>query len=270
VRRLLIYLGFSVASTFAVEIKKTPPLRENPAVAIAAASDLIYCLPALHAAFTTTAPRTVLTVTSGSSGNLCAQISHGAPYDVFLSADLSYPHALIATQHADAASLTPYALGRLVLWTTRQDLNLNDPRTVIQHTLVKKFAIANPAHAPYGRAAQQVLTHLGLWTTVQPKLVFGENITQTAQFIQTEHADAGLIALSLVISGPLRAIGRWQEIPAAFHEPLLQTAVLTARGQANPAAVRYLDFLRSPAARTVFEHYGFILPEAPKPDAPKR
>lgn len=239
----------------------------SPTVSIAAASDLIYCLEALHAAFlqienpkSKTENLTTLTVATGSSGNFFAQIKHGAPYDIFLSADLSYPRALIAAGLADSASLTPYAIGRLVLWTARRDLDVTAAASVVRDPQVKKFAIANPAHAPYGRAAQQVLEKLDTWSPAQPKLVLGENISQTAQFVQTGNADAGLVALSLVLAPPLRDTGRWHEIPASLHDPLEQAAVLTLRGAANPAAVRYLAFLRSPTARKIFDRYGFRVP----------
>lgn len=241
----------------------------SPTVSIAAASDLVYCLEALHAAFlqienppSKTENLTALTVTTGSSGNFFAQIKHGAPYDIFLSADLSYPRALITARLADPASLTSYAIGRLVLWTAHRELDIAAPASVVRDARVKKFAIANPAHAPYGRAAQQTLEKLGVWSTAQPKLVLGENISQTAQFVQTGNADAGLVALSLVLAPPLRDVGRWHEIPAGLHEPLEQAAVLTLRGAANPAAVRYLAFLRSPAAREIFDRFGFRLPSA--------
>ena len=243
-----------------------------PTVSLAAASDLISCLDALNAVFLQIEnPRskienpTTLTVATGSSGNFFAQIKNGAPYDIFLSADLSYPRALIDAKLADPASLTPYAVGRLVLWTTRTDLALTDLATVVRDPRVKKFAIANPAHAPYGRAAQQTLDRLGLSAYAAPKLVLGENIAQTAQFVQSGNADAGLVALSLILSPTLREPGRWHEIPASLHAPLEQAAVLTSRGAANPAATRYLAFLRSPAARKIFERYGFVIPAAPGP-----
>lgn len=247
-----------------------PAAASAPAVSLAAASDLISCLDALNAAFlqienanSKTENPTTLTVATGSSGNFFAQIKNGAPYDLFLSADLSYPRALIDAHLADPASITPYAVGRLVLWTTRSDLNLTDLAAVVRDPRVKKFAIANPAHAPYGRAARQVLDHLGLAADVAPKLVLGENIAQTAQFVQTGNADAGLVALSLVLSPTLREPSRWQEIPASLHAPLEQAAILTSRGAANPAAVRYLAFLRSPAARKIFERFGFRRPAEP-------
>ena len=259
--RCALLAGLTIAALplTAAEVRPAPasPL---PAVSVAAASDLVFCLPALHAAFARTPGAAPVTVVTGSSGNFFAQIKHGAPFDVFLSADIDYPRALIAAGLASAPSLTPYAVGRLVLWTVRPDLDLADLPALVRDARVKKFAIANPTHAPYGRAAAQALEKLGLTAAVAPKLVLGENIAQTAQFVQTGSADAGLVALSLVLAPALRDRGRWVEIPAALHAPLEQAAVLTARGAANPAAARYLAFLRTPAARTIFEQFGFTLP----------
>lgn len=242
-----------------------PAAESQPAtVAIAAASDLVFCLPALHAQFAKVEPRVALRVTTGSSGNFFAQITHGAPYDVFLSADLSYPRALIAAGAAEEKSLVLYGVGRLVFWTKRPDLDpATDLATLIRSPLLKKLALANPAHAPYGRAAREALNSLGVWSLAEPKLVLGDNIAQTAQFVETGHADAGIIALSLVLGAPAsRESGRWTEIPATLHQPLEQGAVLTTRGAANPAAARYLAFLRTREARAVFERFGFRLPPA--------
>ena len=231
-------------------------------VTVAAASDLIYCLEALQAGFLAANPGVTVKTSTGSSGNFFAQISHGAPYDVFLSADVRYPRELVAAGAAHGPSLTLYAIGRIVVWTSRQDLDLAnpDPSTLLRRADVRRFAIANPLHAPYGRAAQEALGKAGAWKMAQPKLVLGENIAQTAQFIQTGHADAGIVALSLVLAPALQGIGRWVEIPADWHAPLEQAAVLTVRGRANPAAMRYLEFLRSPAGREIFEQFGFRLP----------
>ncbi len=231
-----------------------------PTVAVAAASDLVFCLEALHTEFRGQSPGTRLQVSTGSSGNFFAQIRHGAPYDVFLSADLRYPRELIAAGEAERDSLMLYAIGRLVLWTTQRGLDPADLRVAARHPQVRRFAIANPAHAPYGRAAREALERAGVWDAVEPKLIFGENIAQTAQFVEKGGADAGLVALSLVLAPNLQGVGRWAEVPADWHAPLEQGAVLTTRGAGNPAARAYLEFLRSPAARRIFHRYGFRLP----------
>ena len=180
---------------------------------------------------------------------------------VFLSADLRYPRALITAGLADPGSLTPYAVGRIVLWTMRRDLDLSEGLAVARMDGVKRFAIANPDHAPYGRAAREALEHAGLWQAVRPRLVFGENISQTAQFVESGNADAGVVALSLVLSPRLAGVGRFVEIPAEHHQPLEQGAVLTVRGTKNEAARRFLLFLKSKEARAIFDRFGFRLPD---------
>jgi molybdate transport system substrate-binding protein len=229
-------------------------------LAIAAAADLVYCLQDLDAGFAKQHPDVDVKVSTGSSGNFCAQIQNGAPFDVFLSADVSFPQTLAKAGLVDADSLAIYAVGRVVLWTTKPGVDVAKGLAVVSGDTVKKFAIANPEHAPYGRAAKAALEHEGLWTDAEPKLVLGENIAQTAQFVQTGAADAGVVALSLVLSPALAKTGCWTEIPTDFYPKLEQAAILTARGAKNPAARAYLDYLRSKEARAIFDRYGFRLP----------
>ena len=238
-----------------------PAARAAETVQIAAAADLVYCLDALNTGFLKSEPAVDLKVSTGSSGNFFAQIQHGAPYDIFLSADLRYPRELIAAGLADPGSLSSYAIGRIVVWTGRADLDLSAGLALMATGAVKRFAIANPDHAPYGRAAKQALEHAGLWEAVAPKLVLGENIVQTAQFVETGNADAGVVALSLVLSPRLAGVGRYVEISAESHQPLEQGAVLTNRGARNDAARRYLAFLKSTEARAIFDRFGFRLPD---------
>lgn len=230
---------------------------------IAAATNLVHALPALNAAFARAAPEVKITVAFGASGSLVAQITHGAPYDLLLSADMHYPRALIDSGHAVAESLMPFAEGRLVLWTARRDLPLINLPETLRHPAVRKIAVAHPVLAPYGRATRQVLLKSGLWAEVTPRLVIGENISQTAQFVASGNAEVGFVALSLILSTPVPARGQWLELSAVDHEPLTQGAVLTRAGAANPSAQRYLDFLRSPQARAVLEAAGYRIPVAP-------
>ncbi len=234
----------------------------EPRVSVAAAANLIHAAEALHAEFRRTAPDVALTVSLGASGSLFAQIVHGAPFDVFLSADTEYPQRLVADGHGDAASLRTFATGRLVLWTLRDDLDVTDLAAVVRHPSVRKFALAQPRTAPYGRAAQAALEKLGLWSDAQPKLVLGESVSQTAQFVETRNADAGLIALSLVQSPRLAQRGRWHELPSALHASvsLDHAVVLTRRGTANPAARRYLDFLFTAPAQKILRDFGYAVP----------
>jgi molybdate transport system substrate-binding protein len=234
-------------------------------VSLAAASDLVFCLEELNREFTNTHPVVTLKTSTGSSGNFFAQIKNGAPFDVFLSADLSYPKELIKAGAAEEGSLFQYAVGRIVLWTVKTNLSLTNGLIVLREAAVKRIAIANPEHAPYGRAARSALQHTSLWDAVQPRLVLGENISQTAQFVQTGNADAGIVALSLVLSPKLKNVGRWIEVPPDTYPPLEQAAVLTRRGKDNAAAHDYLKFLQSAKAREIFDRYGFRLPQGKRP-----
>jgi molybdate transport system substrate-binding protein len=233
---------------------------------IAAAADLVFCLDRLNAEFKKAHPGVDLKVSTGSSGNFFAQIQNGAPFDVFLSADMKYPRDLAKAGLADEKTLTQYAVGRIVLWTTWPDVDLSKGLESLRADKIRKFAIANPDHAPYGRAAKAALEHEKLWEAVQPKLVLGENIAQTAQFVQTGNAEAGIVALSLVLAPVNKGLGKYQEIPAAFYPPLEQGLIITKYGGANPLAAKYLEFLRSKEARAIFDEYGFRLPPVSTPE----
>jgi molybdate transport system substrate-binding protein len=192
-----------------------------------------------------------------------AQISNGAPYDVFLSADMGFPEALARAGHADAASLTPFAVGRLVLWTVKPGVDVTGVRAAVLSPAVHSLAIANTETAPYGRAARQALESLGLWAEAQPKLATAEDISQAAQFVETGNADAGFVALSAVLSPKLRGRGRWVEVPATLYKPIVQGAIITAHGAANPASAAYIAFLHGDAARRALEAAGYGVPSAP-------
>lgn len=227
---------------------------------IAAAADLSLALQDLDAAFAKAHPDVELKPTTGSSGNFLAQIKNGAPFDVFLSADVSYPKQLVKDGQADESSLTVYAIGHLVLWTTNPAIDVSQGLKVLKSDAVKKFAIANPDVAPYGRAAKAALEKAGLWDGLQDKLVRGENIAQTAQFVQSGSVDAGIVALSLVVAPKVAGTGTYYRIAEDQYPVLEQGAVITAKGAANPVAKAYIEFLRSPEARAVFDKYGFLLP----------
>lgn len=228
-------------------------------LSIAAAANLVHALDALHAEFKRTAPDVTLQVTTAASGTLFAQLKHGAPFDVFLSADTDYPQRAVAENLAAPASLRTFARGRLVLWTTRRDLDITDLAVALRSPALNKLAIAQPRTAPYGRAAEAVLRALDLWSVVAPKLVLGESISQTAQFVETGNADAGLVALSLVLAPRLAQHGRWHEVPPELYAsvPLDHAAVLTTRGAKNSAAQRYLDFLTTPPAQKILHTFGY-------------
>ncbi|HEY0794118.1 MAG TPA: molybdate ABC transporter substrate-binding protein [Chthoniobacterales bacterium] len=237
-------------------------LRAGESVALAAAADLTYCLNELNQAFEAENPGIEVKVSTGSSGNFSAQIQNGAPYDLFLSADVRYPQELIKTGKAVGESLFIYAAGRLVLWTAEPErVDVSRGLEVLRSPdPVHKLAIANPQHAPYGRAAQAVLEAAQLWSQVQDRLVIGENIAQAAQFVETRNAEAGLIALALVMSPRLQNVGKYVEVDPALYPRLNQAVILTRKGAVNPAAKTYLDFLKSADARRVLDRFGFRLP----------
>jgi molybdate transport system substrate-binding protein len=233
---------------------------ETNTVTIAAASDLALCLDDINAQFSAVHPSVVCKVSTGSSGNFFAQIQRGAPFDVFLSADKNYPQKLIASGFAVTNTMQTYAIGRLVLWSLNTNFDSAGLK-ILTNDVIKKIAIANPDTAPYGRAAKAVLQNAKLWDALQPKIVIGENIAQTAQFVQTKNADAGFVALSFTSSPKFQNTGTRWLVPQNLYPQLEQAAVLTTYGAENPAAKEYLEFLKSSAARKIFDRFGFRLPE---------
>lgn len=231
-------------------------------VTIAASANLVYAVEELKAAFKKGEPTTELQVVIGASGSLVAQIQNGAPFDVFLSADLEYPQQLIDRGLAGSNSVVTFAVGRLVLWSTRPDVDVSSLPALLENPAVKRIAVANLITAPYGKATREALTRLNLWERVQPRIVYGENVTQTAQFVETGNADAGFVALSLVLSPKLTNKGRWQEVDPSLYSPLEQGAVITRRGAGNPASARFMAFLRNNEARLVLERFGYRVPQS--------
>jgi molybdate transport system substrate-binding protein len=224
---------------------------------VAAASDLQSVLPAIAQQFQQqTGVRVQLTF--GSSGTLFSQIRNGAPFDVFFSADLAYPRQLDAAGLAAPGTVYEYAVGRIVVWV-RNDSGLDVSRglRLLADARVKRVAVANPDHAPYGRAAMEALEHEGLAATVRPKLVRGENISQAAQFVQSGNADAGILALSLALSPALREIGQYREIPADFHAPLVQGVIVLKASRQQDAARGLLTFLQRPDTKRLLQLSGF-------------
>jgi len=226
---------------------------------VAAASDLKFAVTEIAARFEADTGRKVQ-LNFGSSGNFARQIRQGAPFELFMSADEDFVFELAnAGLTRDRGEL--YAVGRIVLYapkgsSIRLDADLKGLREA--WGAVRKFAIANPEHAPYGRAAQQALQALGLWDFVQPKLVLGENIAQTAQFVTTGNAQAGIIALSLALAPELQRQGSHVLLPETLHNPLRQRMVLTRR--AGETAALFYAYLQQPPARAILKRYGFLLP----------
>lgn len=229
-------------------------------VRIAAAANLTFVLKPLDDAFIAAHPGATVTTTFGASGNLVAQIRQGAPYDVFLSADLAFPRKLIAAGAAQAGSLKTFAYGKLVLWTMNPDIPLTSIAAVIRNSKVVKLAIANPRTAPYGHAAQEAIARLGLIEIGVPKLVVAENVAQTAQYVSTGNADAGFVALSLVLDPDLKERGRYLEVPPTLYSPIAEGAVLTTAGANNDAARQYLAFLSGNEAHAILARFGYGIP----------
>jgi molybdate transport system substrate-binding protein len=232
---------------------------------VAAAANLSGCIENIDAAFSAENGGAAVKLSTGSSGNFYAQIKNGAPFDVFLSADMDFPRKLIADGAAQADSLRLYASGRLALWTVNAAVDPAQGLATVNAAAVKKLAIANPDTAPYGRAAKAALQKAGLWDAVQGKLVTGENIAQTAQFVQTGNADLGFVAYSNLRSPALNGLGRFWIVPDEAFPPIEQGAVIAQHGRDNPLSARYLAFLAAPRARTMLAACGYHLPPATKP-----
>jgi molybdate transport system substrate-binding protein len=237
---------------------------------IAAASDLQFVLPDVVAAFTAQTGREVR-LSFGSSGNFRRQIADGAPFDVFLSADASYADALVAEQRTQGDGVV-YAVGHLALFVpngspVQADAELRGVAAALHDGRLRKLAIANPEHAPYGRAARDVLMRRGLWDAMKSHLVLGENVSQAAQFAVTGGAQAAIVAYSLLRAPGMNERGRVAILPAADHAPLVQKMVLMTR--AGETARAFYDFVQSAAARAIFARYGFDPPPAPS-TAPAR
>jgi molybdate transport system substrate-binding protein len=248
------------ASFFGAGTSLSAQSARGQTVRVAAASDLQTALPRLVDGFER-ATGIKAVVSFGSSGNFFAQIQNGAPFDVFFSADVDYPRKLIVAGEAAADSLTPYATGRLVLWTrTDTGIDLRTGLTALGDPKVRRIAIANPNFAPYGRAAIAALESSSVYNAVKGKLVFGENISQTAQLAQSGNADVGLIAHSLAVSDTLKTSGTFVDVPTNAYPPVVQAAVLVSTAKHSAAGRALLQYLKSTEARKTMESFGFDPP----------
>jgi molybdate transport system substrate-binding protein len=238
-------------------------------VTIAAAADLNDAMSELIAQFEKASGCTAR-LSTGSSGNFLSQIENGAPFDVFFSADVDYPRKLEAEGLAVPGSVFVYGTGKIVLWVrTESRLDLSKGLAAMRDPSVRKVAIANPQHAPYGRAAEEALRKAGVYDAIKDRLVLGENISQAAQFVESGNADAGVLALSLAMSPGLKEEGRYSKIPENLYAPIEQGAVLL-RGSPNPQAARaFLEFVKTPGAAAVLARYGFTVP-GPKEKGEKK
>ncbi len=244
----MLALGVLCADTLTARgnAAQDAPASSLPVVRVAAAADLQFAMAELAAQFATKNVAR-LEVTYGSSGNFFSQLQNGAPFDLFFSADLEYAKKLDAAGLAEPGTLCQYAVGRLVLWDAR----------------VEKIAVANPEHAPYGKAAVAALRSASLYDRVKDKLVFGENISQAAQFVQSGNAQVGFVALSLAVSPAMQDGKRW-EVPAEAYPPIEQGAVVLRSAKDKAAARAFLEFVQSSAGRETLKKYGFSFAAAGK------
>lgn len=237
-----------------------PSVAFNEELTIAAASDLNFAFKELVAEFE---KKTGIHVklSLGSSGNFFSQISNGAPFDLYFSADIRYPQKLEESGHALPGSLYKYAVGRIVLWVPNgSKLDVEKGLDALMDPSAKKIAVANPKHAPYGRAAVAAMEHFKVYDRVKDRLILGENISQAAQFVESGACDIGIVALSLALAPSMKAAGKYWEIPAESHPPLAQGAVILKLSKNNEAAKQFLEFVKGPEGQEIMRRYGFTLP----------
>jgi|SRR5215469_7218284 len=258
-----------IACAFCLLVIAFPVLRAQGPIRIAAAADLAPVLPPILDEFRHTTGIEAQ-ATYQASATLATQIQNGAPFDIFLSADLGYPQRLIAAGLAqglgEGASGTPitYAEGTLVLWE-RNDPHLPPPSLdLLRNPLLERLAIANPERAPYGKAAIAALEKLGLYAALKPRIVTAENISQAAEFAQSGNADAGLISLTSAMTPQLSSSGRYFVIPRDLYPPIEQGAVLVAKSSQRVDAKKFLVFLMSAPVQQELRKYG-LTPGRPVP-----
>jgi molybdate transport system substrate-binding protein len=247
-RKVAAIVLLAIAGTRAVETQE---------VRVAAAADLKFAMTDLTGQFEKQTG-TKVDVTYGSSGNFFAQLQNGAPFDLFFSADIGYPRKLEAAGLAEPGTLYEYAVGQIVIWTpadAKVDVAKLGWNALLDPSL-QRIAIANPEHAPYGRAAVAAMKKAGIYDQVKPKLVYGENISQAAQFVQSGNAQAGIVAMSLAVSPAMKDGKRW-EIPAEMHPAIEQAVIVMKDAKNKDQAKAFLEFVKSREARTTLAKYGF-------------
>ena len=229
-------------------------------ITVAAAADLQFVMPEVAARFQQETGKTVKLI-YGSSGNFAQQLQNGAPFDLFFSASLDYPKQLEAAGLTEPGIFYQYAVGKIVVWVPNDStLDIISGMKVLLAPSIKKIAIANPQHAPYGKAAVAALQKENLYDQVQGKFVLGENISQAASFVASGSADVGIIALSLALSPNMKSKGRYAEVPSADYPPIEQACVLMRSSKNKDIARQFLKFVQSPAIAELLQKYGFAVP----------
>lgn len=237
-----------------------PPAGEK--IRVAAASDLRFAMEEILTEFHRLHPEIQVEVTYGSSGNFYTQLSNRAPFCVYLSADIDYPRKLIEQGLAEKETEFAYGIGHLVVWVLNESkLDIERGMELLSDPAVRKIAIANPKHAPYGRAAEAALRKSGRFEQVESRLVLGDSISQTAQFVQTGAADIGLIAQSLAISPAMVDKGRYWKVPQDLYPPLVQGGIIMKSATSPRAANAYREFLIGETGQVILKKYGFDSPK---------
>lgn len=236
-----------------------PQRRPFETVRVAAAADLKFALDEVAARLARQQPAIRIEATYGSSGSMHAQLRQRAPFDLYLSADVTYPRDLVARGIGTERELFVYAVGRIVVWVPRQSKLDIEGQGLRALTGARRVAIANPRHAPYGRAAEEAMRKAGVWEAVSRNVVLGENVAQAAQFVQSGAAEAGVIAKSLTLTPAMRE-GRVWEIPDSAYAPLLQGGLILPWATSRDAAVRVRDYLLGESGRQLLAASGFALP----------
>ncbi len=255
--------GFRLLIIIILMFMFSPSVKAGDNILIAAASNLRFAMHEICHAFQESNPSIQTKVSYGSSGNFFAQIKQGAPFDIFFSANSTYPEQLEKEGYTVKNMQKVYAVGKIVLWVPKESVFNPDKglQTIILPE-VKKLAIANPKHAPYGHAAKESLHYYGMWEKAKKKLIYGENISQTAQFVHTGAADAGIIALSLAVSPKMISEGRYWTIPVESHSDIEQVYAVLQKGKGKQSIKIFLEFLQGEKGRKILSRYGFVIPSA--------
>jgi molybdate transport system substrate-binding protein len=254
----VVALAAVLALLVTVKLRSPTHSPRVPIINIAAASDLRFALDEITDVYSKKVAKVGFRVTYGSSGTLYTQILNGAPFNLFLSADVDYPRRLAARGKTVADTEFTYGVGRLVIWVPRTSpLDIErDGLSVVADSGVAHVAIANPAHAPYGRAAEAAMQAAKVYASAASKLVLGENVSQAMQFVQSGAADVGIIAMSLAVAPTVKDAGRFVPVPLELYPRLEQSGVVLASSDAS-AARAFQSYLLGDAAQAILERYGF-------------
>jgi molybdate transport system substrate-binding protein len=226
-------------------------------ITVAAAADLQFAMQDIAAQFQKETGKEVKLI-YGSSGNFFQQLQNGAPFDMFFSANLDYPKKLESAGLTEPGSYYEYAKGKIVVWVSKDSkLDLSSGLQALLNPSIKKIAVANPQHAPYGQAAVAAMQKEGIYDKVKDKLVLGENISQTASFVMSGSADVGIVALSLTLSPNMKDDGRYVEVPAGEYPPIKQASVILRYSKDKETAKQFLSFIKTAAVADTLKRYGF-------------